>query len=50
MGELFMADCNAMHLCWAISPLYRQKLMLASAKGQPIWDFFFGHTDSFIYV
>ncbi len=30
--------CSAMHLCWAIDPLHRQKLILASAKAQPIWD------------
>ncbi len=28
-----MEDCNAMHLCWTISPLHRQKLMLASGMG-----------------
>ena len=33
-----MDDCSAMHLCWTISPLHRQKLILASAKAQPIWD------------
>ncbi len=34
-----MEDCNAMHFCWTISPLHRQKLILASTKVQPIWDF-----------
>ncbi len=33
-----MEDCSAMHFCWTISPLHRQKLILASAKAQPIWD------------
>ncbi len=33
-----MEDCNAMHFCWTISPLHRQKLILAIAKAQPIWD------------
>ena len=34
-----MEDCNAMHFCWTISPLHRQKLKLASTKAKPIWDF-----------
>ena len=34
-----MEDCRAMHLCWTYGPLHRQKLILASAKAGPIWDF-----------
>ncbi len=26
------------NFCWIISPLHRQKLILASTKAQPIWD------------
>ncbi len=35
----WMEDCNAMHKCWTICPLHRQKLILANAIAQPIWDF-----------
>ncbi len=34
-----MEDCNAMHKCWTIGPLCRQKLTLAYAKAYPVWDF-----------
>ncbi len=30
-------DCSAMHKSWTIGPLHGQKLILASAKAQPIW-------------
>ena len=44
-----MEDCNAMHLCWTISLLHRQKLILASAKQQPIWDFVLRIVPTFQY-
>ena len=34
-----MEHCNAMHICWTLGPLHRQRLILASAKAQPISDF-----------
>ncbi len=33
-------DGSAMHLCWTIGPLHRQKLILANAKAQPFWDLY----------
>ncbi len=34
-----MEVCSAMHKRWIFGPLRRQKLILASAKAQQIWDF-----------